>query len=157
MKKIILLLCLFFLSSCYKNHLYVQQDKLDKNYLASSHVHTPDPRQKNPPEGQRLSVAWDFPLSIFKEQPLNLILTVRFWDNTQDVFVTKMEKKRGYVIYKFQDPTHNKPKKILTYKVDVVNEDGEIVEQWKHQFWKKLIKINKEENIESIASEVALF
>ena len=108
---------------------------------------------KNPPSGQRISIAWDFPLSVFRNQELTLMLSVRFWDNTENLLVSKIERKRGYKIYKFQDDTIDKTKKILTYKVDVVNQDGKIVDVWKHQFWKKLIKINSEEHIETIVEE----
>ncbi|OGN61835.1 MAG: hypothetical protein A3F40_02365 [Chlamydiae bacterium RIFCSPHIGHO2_12_FULL_27_8] len=151
MKKYFLLILI--LTSCFKNHLYVQHEKLDKNYLASTHIGSPDPRMKNPPSGQRISIAWDFPLSVFRNQELTLMLSVRFWDNTENLLVSKIERKRGYKIYKFQDDTIDKTKKILTYKVDVVNQDGKIVDVWKHQFWKKLIKINSEEHIETIVEE----
>lgn len=145
------------ITSCYKNYLYVHHEKMDSTYLASSHVGTPDPRKKHPPEGQRISIAWDFPLSVYREN-LTLITTVRFWDNKQDVFVCKIPRKRGYVCYKFQDDTENKAKKILTYKVDVFNEDGILVDQWKHQFWKELIKINKDEDMKiNIDEDIEIF
>jgi len=150
------LIILLLLSSCYKNHLYVQHDKLDSTYLASTHVGTPDPRQKHPPSGQRICIAWDFPLSQYREN-LSLALTVRFWDNKQDVFVHKIPRKRGYISYKFQDDTLDKTNKILTYKVDIINEDGQIVDQWKHQFWKELIEINKEESTEVTIEDVQLY
>ena len=70
---------LFFLAcaaGCYKNHLYVQQQKIDQSFLASSHVGTPDPRQKSPPLGQKLLIAWSFPWSLFS-QDLTAITTVR--------------------------------------------------------------------------------
>lgn len=127
----------------------MQHDKLNKEYLASTYIGTPDPRQKHPPEGQRISIAWDFPLSMYREN-LTMTTTVRLWDNTQDVFIHKIDRKRGYKVYKFQDDTIDKTKRILTYKIDITNEDGLIVEQWRHQFWKKQIKINKEEHVDTI-------
>jgi hypothetical protein len=125
--------------------LYVQHDRIDVSYLASTYVDSPDYRQKNPPNGQRISIAWDFPLSLYREN-LTLVLTVRFWDNRQDVFVYKIPRKRGYTYYKFYDDSNDKEKRILTYKVDIINEDGVLVDQWKHHFWKELIEINKDEN-----------
>lgn len=140
----ILLIIFFFTTSCYKNYLYVHHEKMDCTYLASSHVGTPDPRQEHPPEGQRISISWDFPLSVYREN-LTIITTVRFWNNNEDVFVHKIPRRRGYICYKFQDDTEDKSKRILTYKIDVFNEDNCLVDQWKHQFWKELIKINKDE------------
>jgi hypothetical protein len=155
-KKVNLFLILFFIvTSCYKNYLYVHHEKMDSSYLASTHIGTPDPRQKHPPEGQRISISWDFPLSIYREN-LTLVTTIRFWDNRQEVFSQKVTRKRGYISYKFQDDTENKVNKILTYKIEVFNEDGKLIDQWKHQFWKELIKINKEEDI-NIIDEGELF
>jgi hypothetical protein len=125
---------------------------MDSSYLASTHTKTPDPRKKHPPEGQKISVAWDFPLSIYREN-LTLMTTVRFWDNKQDVFVYKIPRKRGYISYKFQDDSKDKNKRILTYKIDVFNEDGVLTAQWKHQFWKELISINKEDDEEVNVNE----
>ena len=80
---------------------------MDISYLASSHVGTPDPRKKHPPVGQTLSIAWDFPLSIFREN-LDMVVTVRFWDNKQDVFCSPIEINRGNKVYRFQDDTIDK-------------------------------------------------
>lgn len=143
-KKFIFLILFFFITSCYKNYLYVHHEKMDATSLASTHVDTPDPRLKHPPNGQMISVFWDFPLSIYREN-LTLVTTVRFWDNKQDVFVYKIPRKRGYITYKFQDDTVAKNKRILTYKVDVLNEDRVLIDKWRHHFWKELIKINREE------------
>ena len=121
-------------SSCYRNHLYVQQEWVDRNFLASSHVNTPDPRQSEPPEGQRLLIAWDFPRSIFLKD-LSFAVTVRFWDDTQQEIVDPIQRKRGYQAFYFPK------KKILTYRVQVVSKEKEVIETWKHQFWTERIDI----------------
>lgn len=129
----------FFLTvfaGCYKNHLYVQQEWVDRNFLASTHIGTPDPRQECPPEGQRLLVAWRFPGYLFDEQ-LELVLTVRFWDNTEEVFYQPVEKTRSYAAFYFYH------QRILTYRIQVVNREGEIVETWEHHFWTELIDIDR--------------
>src|SRR5512146_654125 len=82
-------------TSCYKNHFYVQQEWIDRSYLASTHVHTPDPRQEHPPSGQQLLVSWDFPRSVF-EQKLHLEATIRLWDSTQELIIRPILRKRGY-------------------------------------------------------------
>ncbi len=143
MRKLFVMLLILLCCGCYKQYLFVQHEKIDKSELASVHVNTPDPRLRNPPEGQKISISWDFPLSVYRED-LTLILTVRFWDNKQDVFVHKVDKKRGYKIFKFQEAMEeDSSKKILTYKIEVINEDGNIVQVWEHQFWKKRIDINQ--------------
>lgn len=124
-------------ASCYKDHLYVQQEWVDRDFLASTHVETPDPRQVSPPTGQRLLIAWRFPLNLI-EQGLNLHLTARLWDNTEEVFIRPMTRSHGYEAFNFFDG-----KRILTYKIDVVDTSGKIVEVWEHHFWTKLIDVDR--------------
>lgn len=140
------------LSSCYKDYLYVQQEWIDKDFLASSHIGTPDPRSQNPPKGQRLLVAWDFPPSIFR-QKLSFFLTVRFQDQTQKVFFLSVKAKRGVESFYFPNLLEEKAKNILTYRLVALNENGTIVAQWKHHFWTTLIDVDQEEEeSESAAS-----
>ncbi|MDE3045812.1 MAG: hypothetical protein KGJ02_04115 [Verrucomicrobiota bacterium] len=131
-------LFLNLLCGCYRSHLYVQQEVVNRDFLASTHVGTPDPRQAHPPEGQRLLISWDFPKKRF-EQGLTLIATIRLWDNTQKSYVVAIERKRGYEAIDL--PMADKEHRILTYLVQVVNRQGEVVDQWKHHFWTELIKV----------------
>lgn len=124
------------MTGCYRHHLYVQQEWVDRNFLASSHVGTPDPRQAKPPEGQRLLIAWDFPRSIFQKE-LTLEVSVRFWDDTQRNFHCQLQKKRSYTAYFFEN------EKILTYRVRVIAKDGEVIDTWKHHFWTELIEVGQ--------------
>jgi hypothetical protein len=141
LKHIILLLFgAFNLASCYKNHFNVQQEWVDRNFLASSHIGTPDPRQEDPPVGQRLLVSWDFPRSIF-EKHLELFLTVRFWDDTQETFQQPIERRRDYATFFFPQDSEERDRRILTYRVQAISENGEIVGEWDHQFWTKLIDV----------------
>ncbi len=111
----------------------MQQEWVDRNFLASTHVGTPDPRQCDPPEGQRLLIAWDFPRSYFS-CGLTLVATVRFWNEEQVTRTIPLLRRRGYQAFFFPD------EKILTYRVDVIS-NGEIVESWLHQFWTELIDV----------------
>lgn len=123
-------------AGCYRGHLYVQQEWVDRNFLASTHAGTPDPRQNNPPEGQRLLIAWDFPRSLYS-CGLDLVATVRFWNENQISQRIPVVRRRGYEALFFPN------EKILTYRVDVVGSNGEVIESWKHQFWTELIDIGK--------------
>jgi hypothetical protein len=129
-----LILKLLMLSGCYKNHLYVQQEWVDEKYLASTRVHTPDPRQANPPKGQKLLVKWDFPKSQF-DLRLTLLITVRFWDHSEQVFIRPVERRRDFIDLHFNDL------QILTYKVEVFTQSKELLEVWKHHFWTELIDV----------------
>ncbi len=138
----ILIASLFFLavfSSCYRDHLYVQQEWVDRNFLASTRMGTPDPRQANPPEGKRLLIAWDFPRSLFEKQ-LHLVITVRLWDETQETIQLPMERKRDSAAFFF--PNKGMERSILTYRVQVFSKEGELIETWNHHFWTELIDIS---------------
>ena len=122
--------------SCYRHHLYVQQEWVDRNFLASTHVNTPDPRQLDPPDGQRLLIAWDFPRSIFLKE-LSFVVSVRFWDDTQQEIMDPIERKRGYRAFDFPK------KKILTYRIQVISKEKEVIETWKHHFWTEQIEVGE--------------
>lgn len=133
---VLAILSSLLLTGCYKNHLYVQQEWIDRNYLASSQVGTPDPRQACPPQGQRLLVSWKYPKVLLDEQ-LQLQITVRFWDNSEEVICHPVDRSWGSASFFFSET------KILTYKIDVVNQCNEIIETWQHHFWTELIDIDR--------------
>jgi hypothetical protein len=140
-KRGLVLLVLLAGFSCQKNYLYVQQEVVDHSSLASFAVQSPDPRLNEPYHGQKILISWDFPKSQF-EKKLSMKLTVRFWDNEEQEFVFPVDKKRYYTSYFFSNPLKDKNKKILTYKIDVFSEKNELIQEWQHQFWTKLIKID---------------
>jgi len=113
----------------------VQQEWVDRTFLASSHVGTPDPRQDCPPDGQRLLVSWKFPSNLLGEQ-LRLIITVRFWDNVEEVICHPVTRAWSYAAFNFFQS------KILTYKVEVVDYKDEVIDVWEHHFWTELIDID---------------
>jgi hypothetical protein len=143
MRKILLLFVFLLCASCYKKHLYVQQETVDLTSLASYDIGTPDPRKAHPPTGQRILVSWDFPKSIF-DQNLTLLLTVRFRNNQQDLLAHPLERKRGYTTFFFSNEKKQIQKKILTYQVQVLSKEGKILETWKHHFWTELIDVDQE-------------
>ena len=118
----------------------MQQEWVTPQFLASSHVHTPDPRQEEFVSGQRLLVGWDFPKSLFC-QDLLLIVTVRLWDQTERIFTYPVLYRRDAVAFWLPGP--EKEKRILTYLIEVVNRDNEVIETWEHQFWTELIDIGQ--------------
>lgn len=142
MRKFYYIFLVFFLSSCYQGHLYVQQERVNKSFLASVQIGTPDYRQKNPPKGIRVITSWDFPNSIYKKN-LFAHLTVRFWNNEEKVIVFPLESKRGDKAIYFENLNDDPSKKILTYKLEIKRENGDMVEVWKHHFYKELIDVDK--------------
>lgn len=122
----------------------MQQERIDVHYLASTRVGAPDPRLADPPLGERILIGWDFPKSLFEEQ-LTLLVTVRLWDNQETVYKIPVERKRDATDLYF--PSSNK---ILTYRIQVINKEGQVIETWKHQFWAELIHVD--DTISSVSS-----
>lgn len=132
----------------------MQQEWVDANFLASSKVHTPDPRMEHPPKGQRLIIAWDFPKSLFQED-LTMVATVRLWDNTQTVIRKQVERKRDATALFFANDQEGIDRRILTYLVQMVNREGQVVEKWEHHFWTELIDIDNCSSAQRMSSSVS--
>jgi len=132
-----LVMCLV---GCYKDHLYVQQEWVNDKWLASSKVGTPDPRKGRVQDAERLLIAWDFPKSLFDEG-LTLLVTVRLWNNTEQFLKIPVERKRYYDALTF--PCKDRDLRILTYRIQVENNTGQIIETWKHHFWTELIVMDR--------------
>ena len=133
----------FVLTGCSTNHLYVQMQKIDKGFLASNRVNTPDIRKKNPPYGQQINITWYFPKHWFY-QKLSIYLTARFWDNTEEIRSYNISKKWGTVSFFFPNPSKMEKNKILTYKIDIINDKKDVLQTWLHQLWTEKIDIDIE-------------
>lgn len=118
----------------------MQQECLDVNFLASTRIGTPDPRQENPPSGQRLLIAWCFPEDLF-QQNLTLQITVRLWDNSEVQENLVVESKQSHKALFF--PSTGGERRILTYRIIVTTKEGEVIETWKHPLWTELIQIGE--------------
>jgi hypothetical protein len=133
MLKSILICALFCLAGCYQHHLFVLQEWVDGDMLASAKVGTPDPRSEDPPVGQKLLIAWSFPTGMF-DQGLTMRVDMRLWSNEEQTILIPVERLKGTTSLFFPCPDQ-----ILTYRIQVVAADGSVVENWEHQFWTPLV------------------
>jgi hypothetical protein len=138
-KPLFFLCALAFLASCSKYTLSVRQQKVDPSYLASAHVGTPDPRRKNPPVGQKLIVKWRVPVDLLDEKPY-VALYLLYKDYSEGKVCFPIEDRSGYAVYSLLNPEFEEKRGILTYRAEVVTENGTIYNEWKHQLWVNLIK-----------------
>lgn len=143
------------LFSCSTNHLSISQVKVDRTYLASTHAHTPDPRQANPPYGQMLIIDWNIPNQVFKKKP-QIAVTIIFKNFTQEVICYPMHKSFGHKLYFLLNKEYEERKGILTYKAEIITDNKEIYKEWKHQLWVNLINIDhEEEHKEEVAQSLS--
>lgn len=142
MNRFLILICLFF-CSCSNRYLVVRQEKVDGSFLASSHVRTPDPRKKSPPKGQRLLVSWAFPKSLFDKE-LQMRIRVKLWDQSEHLILRDIKYRTDSMAYFIEDKTVDGDKRILTYLIEVIDPDGEIVTVWKHPLWFETLQIRSQ-------------
>jgi hypothetical protein len=116
------------------------QQKVDASYLASSQVGTPDPRQAHPPKGEQLIISWKLPQKMMKKKPF-CSLHVIYWDYTEETFYHDIDYKTGYWKYTLLGEKFLERKGILTYRIEILTEDGEVYREWKHQLWVNLIQL----------------
>jgi hypothetical protein len=142
--------CLLQVSCCH-HHLSILQQTIDPNYLASVNVKTPDPRQKNPPFGQQLIIEWWVPKLTVVEGS-ELVLHVIYWDYSQETCRFPIKKRGGYHLFPLLREKFEEKKGFLTYMAEIVDKEGRVYAEWKHQLWVNLITFD-EENLEELGDE----
>lgn len=137
-------LSLFLLPGCRQYYLSVCQEWVDVRYLASTNVGTPDPRQDHPPIGQKLILDWRIPKEIYKKKP-EIVLDLILWDYTARQIRIPIKRRMDFATYRLFNEDYEKTGGILTYRAEIVTEDGEIFREWRHQLWINLITVSDEQ------------
>ena len=144
-KKISLSLCvalLPLLSGCQKYYLSLTDQNINVDYLASTHVATPDKRQHNPPYGQMIVMDWRVPKDVLDKAP-TLDLYVIYGNYTEQKFHYPIETRMGFKTYKDLNQEFVDKKGIIAYRAEIRLSDGSIYKSWKHQLWAELITIDE--------------
>jgi hypothetical protein len=140
---LLLPLSILFFSGCRQYYLSICQEWVDVRYLASTHVGTPDPRQDHPPIGQMLILDWRIPKEILKKKP-EVVLDLILWDYTTRRVQIPIKRRMDFATYRLLNEEYEKSGGILTYKAQIITQDGKIFREWKHQLWVNLITIDQE-------------
>gem|GEM_PF-941111 len=145
MRKLIFIIGITLLSSgCQKYYISIAQEKVDRDYLASTALNTPDPRQKNPPVGEKLIVEWKLPREVVSAGS-SLELHVIYRDYTEAFFTYPISHPMDYVVYTLIGSEYGSRKGILTYEAQVNTGAETPFLHWKHQLFTRLIVIRDEE------------
>ena len=132
---------LTLLTGCDKYYVSVRQIPVDAKYLASSHVATPDPRANPPPVGQKLVIEWRVPPEILSKNP-KIVLHLLFKNHVELCEVYPMQTAYGTEVYSLMNDEYVLTGGLLTYRADIVLDDGEVYRDWKHQLWVNLITLD---------------
>ena len=127
---------------CSFHRLDVQTQYLTPEYLASSHVGTPDPRRFQPPTGQRLLIQWSLCEEEISNQDLSLYLKVRYRNHKEEELLTPIRKKRGTILFEVKTPLFCETGGILTYYAAIQTPEV-IIAEWKHPLWTELIRVGE--------------
>lgn len=149
--KYILVFILIILTGCQRYGIVARKQTVTPAYLASTHVGSPDPRQADPPNGQMVIMEWWVPMELIPQNPV-IRLDMVFWDFTKRRIEFPIDRRVGYETYFVLGDDFLCTKGILTYKVEIVTEDGEVFRDWKHQLWVELIQIDEETKEEEEAA-----
>ncbi|QVL56698.1 MAG: hypothetical protein KFB93_04765 [Simkaniaceae bacterium] len=135
------ILLLLFLSGCEKYYLSVKREHVDQSKLASTYVGSPDPRQKNPPKGQELIMEWRLPRETVEEK-MTLVLELLYKNYTQETISYPVSSRRGVITYSLIGKKYKEKEGLLTYKAEIRDEKGTVLQEWKQQLWTELIVID---------------
>lgn len=138
-----LLFCLFTLAGCDKYYLSLRQVPIDSQYLASSHIGSPDPRQADPPTGQKVVMQWAVPPELLKQKP-SLVFHVIYKNHTQEELVYPIEDRMGMEVYSLLNQAYRDKGGLLTYHAEIRTKDGKVYKEWAHQLWVHLITFEEE-------------
>jgi hypothetical protein len=129
------------ISSCTLHRLDVQTQYFNHEYLASSHVETPDPRLHEPMIGQRLLLQWSLCRHEVEGEGVFLYLKVRFRNHEEQEIKIPVTSQRGTYLYEIANEAYNQSGGILTYYAEIRHPSG-ILASWKHPLWANLIQFN---------------
>lgn len=141
------LVLFFILFSCNQRPLIVQTQYLNRNSLASYHVGTPDPKLTNPDIGEQLIIQWALPKNTALSHTLSLHIKIRFHNREEISRSIPVDQPSGTYVYTLLNQEFLKSRGILTYKVQLIDEDR-VIDEWQHQLWTALIVLQKEEAAE---------
>lgn len=134
-----LFVLLFICCGCGSSFLMVKKLSVDKSSLASTFARTPDPMQGNPPKGEKLHIAWWLPFHT-DFQSHKLILQIIYRDLSEETVIKSLPQRVGTFEHALIGREFIKRKGIFSYKVDLIDKEGKLVDSWQHIMWVNVLK-----------------
>ncbi len=136
----LLFLVFILFASCQQGTLMVHQQKVSPTFLASTNIGSPDPR--TPPNGQMIVAEWIVAPRVLQSDPM-LRLQVMFRDYTETTVDFPIHSRAGYETYSILNKEFKKTGGFLSYKAEILTGEGQVVANWTHQLWVKLITVDE--------------
>ncbi len=134
-----LFVILLFCVGCSCPHLKVKREFVGRVSLASTFVESPDPRQENPPKGEKLIIMWR---GVDVSFPNILLLQVLYRDLTEEKFTYSIDRSWGIKEWDLLDAEYEKRKGVLAYKASLQQLNGAIVAEYTHALFVKTVDVD---------------
>ncbi len=138
----LLFLLVSLLTGCETYYLDLGSIDVDRKYLASSHIGSPDPRQEHPPDGKRISISWKIPRDLWRQDP-KIILTILFVNFEKRELELSVPTRTGHHSYFLSAVDLKEHGGLLSYRADLLLPSGEIYRSWQQQLWVEPILLDR--------------
>ena len=128
----------FFLSGCTSGYIQVSKIKTDKLTYASRFARTPDPRELNPPKGEKLYISWSVPVDI-KPHFYRLKVDIIYRNLSTETLLFPLRRRAGSRIIEVLGDEYKEKEGYLSYKMEIVDLDGNVISDYTHRMWVDLI------------------
>src|SRR5206468_3131386 len=109
--------------------------------LASSYVHTPDPKKNSQEFGQRIRMYWNVSLATFEKGELALQVHVRLKNGEEYNNKFILTEAHGSMLYPILGKDYHDKGGLLSYHITLESEGHKIAER-RHKFWVDHIDIS---------------
>lgn len=137
------LLFLLCCCACSRDRLYVINEFVNEQSLASYHVGTPDPDLDDPRLGQRLFIHWHLRSKEFAQLTSpELVLDLRYKHGIEETKRHQILRPSGIYTYEVMDDDFFDKGEIRTYRCRLMDGQQEL-ELWQHQLWAEWIRVGE--------------
>jgi hypothetical protein len=116
--------------------LSVRTENIDRAYLASSIILTPDPQLNNPPIGQKLVVDWKI---LNQLVPATLFVTIRFANGEEILYEKEVCSYFDTAIISHLNEDFFTRGWIVTYKAEIFRDSACIASFYHHMWTEKIV------------------
>lgn len=131
---------LIALTSCSRYYLSVCKVPVDKWSLASTYAETPNPKGKNPPQGEKLYISWLLPLA-FAPTDATLRLRVLYRNLEKEEHIYELPHRLGTQQLEIVGNKFTETGGIYSYHVELLDRTGKVLTQRKQRMWTELITL----------------
>ncbi|MBN4066522.1 hypothetical protein JYU14_00350 [Simkania negevensis] len=127
-------------AGCQRTVLDVRHERLDKDYLASARVGTPESHLYEHFNAEQLVVFWDIPAAVpLVNHQVEVRLFVRFFNREEDEVVIPVLRRGGHKVVRYTEEELAGKRGIMSFRA-VLSSEGEELAAWEHQIWVELIQ-----------------